>query len=675
MDFLRKIRKGKDVRKKNKRSLREFFRYYCDLWLSKGAVSMTLLLLLITGIVMLILAVFVVVLCARQGMTFRHAFWETLTHTLDPGVLANEKPTILLQFMMLLATLCGVFFTALLIAAVNDGISSRVSELAKGLEPVIEQNHVVVLGFNESTFIIIGELIEAYDNQAGHRNAVVIMDQMDKQEMEERIRAQFPRTGNIKIVCRSGVIYNQTDLDRCSILTSKSIIIAVENDFETIKTIIACTQMLNDCENSQSFVTAVINERQYEFAARIAGNDKCSDNEAFSVGNDRLELLMLESTISKIMTHTSRQMGLSKVFIEIFDYEGNEFYIVRNEGRDAEVFDRLSGKTIREINQYLHNAFAIGVIDAKGKVIIGDPNTVGLDDDCKLVVLEEDDDRIIIGDTKPSISYDPPKQVYEDKPISILIIDCNTKLPTVLEEMGNYLDPGSEIYLAEDPDELAAIVNESLLEGLTKKGLTIHKCPVEGADLYEYPIVEKIIDECDPDFLLVMSSHAYNNEEADAQSLKLLLYCKHYKETHEGADFGVTCEMRNVANQKLADVLMSSDFVVSRNIAALMMSQIAENRELKDVFENLLVSEGYEIYIKPAEYYLDITGETEVDLFSLSEAVAEKQEVFIGYKINVGGDGEPVLCPNKSKNRRSAMVTLHEGDQLVVLAEDMTVKS
>ena len=664
------------MKRRNRRSLREFFRYYFDLWLSKGAVSMTVLLLVITGIVMLILAILTIILCARQGMTFRHAFWETLTHTLDPGVLANDKPTNMLKFMMLLATLCGVFFTALLIAAVNDGISRRVNELARGLEPVIEKHHVVILGFNESTFIIIGELIEAYDNQGATRNAVVVMDDMDKQEMEEKIRAQFPSTGNIRIICRSGEPYNQTDLERCSILTSKSIIIALENDFDTIKTIIACTQMLNDCDNTDSFVTAVINEREYEFAARIAGNDKGPEDPSFSVENDRLELLMLGSTISKIMTHTSRQMGLSKVFIEVFDYEGNEFYIVRNEGRDQEVFEKLAGKTIREVNQYMHSAIAIGVIGPDGRVEIGDPNKVVFGEDCKLVVLEEDDDRIIIGEDKPKTYYDPPKKVYEDKPVTILIIDCNAKLPTVLEEMGNYLDPGSVIYLADDPAEMDAIVDDAALEQLRAQGLTVHKCATDGKDIYEYPCVERLIDESRPDFLLVMSGTADDNEEADAQSLKLLLYCKHYKEQHPEADFGITCEMRNVANQRLADVLMTSDFVVSRNIAALMMSQIAENRELKDVFENLLVSEGYEIYIKPAEYYLDIYGETEVDLFSLSEAVAEKAEIFIGYKHNAGGvDGDAILCPDKMKNGRAAAIRLSEGDQLVVLAEDMRVKS
>ena len=169
-----------------------------------------------------------------------------------------------------------------------------------------------------------------------------------------------------------------------------------------------------------------------------------------------------------------------------------------------------------------------------------------------------------------------------------------------------------------------------------------------------------------------MSGQTADDKKADAKSLRSLLYCKHYKMLHPENDFGVTSEMRSVANQNLADALMTSDFVVSRNIAALMMSQIAENRELKDVFENLLVSEGYEIYIKPAIYYLSINGETEVDLFSISEAVAEKHEIFLGYKLM--SQGEAILSPYKIKNGKPATLTLCEGDQFVVLAEDIRVK-
>ena len=666
---------------KKRRSLKQQFHYYFDLWLSKGTVSMAALLFVITGVVILILSILMKIFCASRGITLRQAIWQTLTHTLDPGVLAGDDGTIFFLLIMLLATLCGVFFTALLIGVVNDGISSRMSELVKGLEPVIEKDHVVILGFNESTFIIISELIEAYENQTGKRNALVVMDTFDKQEMEERIRIQFPDTGNLRIICRSGETYNQTDLERCSILTSKSIIIALENDFDTIKTIIACTQMLNGCDDSESFVTAVINQKKHELAARIAGNDKMQSEESFSVENDRLELLMLESTVAKIMTHTSRQMGLSKVFIEIFNYSGNEIYIIRNEGRDKAVFEKLRGMTVREANQYLHNAIAIGIIDPEGQVIIDDPNTVVLCDDCKLIVVEEDDNRILIGKSKPETSYDPPVEVYEDTPVTILIIDCNSKLPSVLEEMSNYLSPGSLIYIAADSEELDTLLGENFAERLNDENgvpsITVNRVlkPGRKLNIYDYSRVERLIDKCRPDFLLIMSNQACDNEEADTRSLNLLLYCKHYKEQHPEPDFGITCEMRNVEHQNLADVMMPSDFVVSRNMAALMMSQIAENRELKDVFETLLVSEGYELYIKPADYYLDLSSEKEVDLFSLSEAVAEKHEVFIGYKLDSAGDAEPILAPDKIKRGKPVTMKLRKGDQLVVLAEDIRVQS
>ena len=39
---------------------------------------------------------------------------------------------------------------------------------------------------------------------------------------------------------------------------------------------------------------------------------------------------------------------------------------------------------------------------------------------------------------------------------------------------------------------------------------------------------------------------------ADERALKILLYCKDYQETHPEENFGITCEMRSVENQLLA---------------------------------------------------------------------------------------------------------------------------
>ena len=666
------------MHRKNRKSLKEHIRYYSDLWLSKGTVSMAVLLFAITGLMIIILSALIKLFCIRQGLSFREALWQTLNHALDPGVLSGDNGTAVFLFLMFLATICGVIFMAMLIGVVNDGISSRIAELSKGLDPVIENDHVVILGFNDATFSIIEELIKAYENQSRKRNAIVVMDRFDKQEMEERIRTLFPDTKNAIIVCRSGETYNQTDLARCSIVTSKSIIVALENDFETIKTIIACTQALNEDEDSKAFVTATINQKRHELAARIAGDDKDHLEGSLSVVNDRLEMLMLETITSKIITHTSRQRGLSKVFLELFNYANNEIYIVRNEDRDKEVFEKLSGKTVREINQHLHNAIAIGIIDSQGNVIIDNPNKVILQKDCKLIVLEEDDNKIILGDEVLMQGYKRPVKQYEDRPVSILIVDCNSKLPMILEELCNYINPGSTIHLFSDPIELDAITHHALPDSLIDyngvASIEIKRCepsPESDDGIYDYPSIEKLIDEQRPDSIIIMSNHIDDDNEADARALNLLLFCKHYNDLHPEIDFGVTCEMRNVTDQKLADVLIDSDFVVSNNIAALMMSQISQNRELKVVFENILSSEGFETYIKPVKYYLDFDGETEVDLFSLSDAVAERNEIFIGYKLHSEGNGDAILVPEKAKNNRANTVTLSHGDKLVVLAKDI----
>ena len=388
-----------DKNNKNKNIYKRVL-YYFDIWLSKGTLPTIILLFAVTGVFVFIIALLAVMFGGQDSLS--KSLWDTMNHTFDPGVLSGDTGSRIFLFLMLLATLIGVFFLAMLIGLINDGIQSRVANMSKGIEAVVETDHVVILGFNESTFIIIGELIEAYRNQGRRRNAVVVMDQLPKEEMDDRIRIEFPDPGNLIIVCRSGSICSRKDLQRCSIETCKSVIIAAYNDFETIKSILACTKILNESEhtgNSKAYITSVIYGRENEVAARIAGDDTSESDDLFSVKNDRLELLMMENTVSKIMTHTCRHNGLSQVFTEIFNFTGHEFYIARPE-MNEKLYDLARGKTIRQINRLLPNSIAFGIIQKDGSVLIDDPNLVVLGEGCQLLLLQEDDDKVIPSEEK-----------------------------------------------------------------------------------------------------------------------------------------------------------------------------------------------------------------------------------------------------------------------------------
>ncbi len=604
------------------KKIQKKLRYYFDLWMSKGSGSMILLLLGHTALLVLILSVCAWLILKTMGISMGSSIWITLLHTFDPGVIAGDEGSYSFLFVMLLATIVGMLFMALLIGFLNEAITSKMADIARGIEPVIEKDHIVILGFNESTFIVLSELILANENQKKRRNAVVIMDEFEKQDMEEKIRARFSDTGNVTVVCRSGSVFSLHDLERCSVLTAKSIVITLEKDFDTIKAILATTQMLNDKGNTaRGFITAAIDEQINEHAARIAGYDTRS-TEIKKREKDRLELLMMEEKISRIVTHTCRQSGLSKAFSELFDFGSSEFYIIDEHPMYANVLNIFRNKSIREINRCLPYVTAIGTVDKNGNALIGNPNEVILKEGEKLIVFEQDDNPIKL--TEPmKISYVPAAEKYHNAPVKILIMECNPKLPMILEEMKYYLGAGSVIYIAADSDELLELVTDEHITSLVDVGVDV--VVRESYAIYNSDKLYELLEKCMPDYVLMLSSKEMDESSADEKSLRLLLYLQQFKRDHPDLNIGLTCEMRNVKNQVLAQHTVTSDFIISRNIAALMMTQIAENRELRSVFDQLLDSEGFEVYIKPVKYYLE--PENTIDYMSVSDAVAAKKEI------------------------------------------------
>ena len=652
------------MKKRNtRRSFREWVQYRIDLWMSRGAGSMILLLFEATGITIVLLGAMEWLVRKTSGESLGHAVWNVLMHTLDPGVISGDtEGSKLFLFLMLLATLAGVFFVALLIGFINDAIQGKMEELSEGRETVIESGHTVILGFSDAAFTILEELIEASENQKGRRNAVVIMGEPGKREMEEKLRFHFSSFGNLTIVCRSGSIYNYTDLARCSILTSRAIIVCAEHDFDTIKAIVACAHILNGAgEDCDTYITAVINQKQNEFAARIAGYDAREGS-----SSSRLELLMMESTIARIMTHTCRQAGLSKVFEELFNFAGSELSIVRDDQQNRGLFTQIRGKTLREINRGLESSFAVGIIDAAGTVQISDPCSLRLEEGCSLIILEKDDDRVAFA-APGEITEAAPARRYQDEPVRILIMEANSKLPLILEEMGKYICSGSSIWLAPSAGQMEGLHLQEHILALEARGIHVTLCAE--TEIYDYEHLKKLLEESCPAHVMVLSDEEPDEDAADERSLILLLYLQQYHREHPEASFGITCEMRKITNQVLAQRTVSSDFIISRNMASLMMAQIAENRELRSVFETLLDSSGYEIYLKPASLYLQPGKEW--DLFSVSDAVAAKGEVFIGYK-KTGKD--PVVNPQKMFRGRRTRLYVEPGDSFVVLAEDPSVR-
>jgi ion channel POLLUX/CASTOR len=128
-----------------------------------------------------------------------------------------------------------------------------------------------------------------------------------------------------------------------------------------------------------------------------------------------------------------------------------------------------------------------------------------------------------------------------------------------------------------------------------------------------------------------------------------------------GRNVQIVSEMRDDRDRDLAQLTRADDFVVSEQLVSLLMTQISENRHLESVFADLFDSEGAEIYVRPASYYVRHTPA--LNFATVIEAARRRGEVAIGYRAAEPGDGHGVVL-NPSKT-----VPLPQIDRVIVLAD------
>ena len=153
-------------------------------------------------------------------------------------------------------------------------------------------------------------------------------------------------------------------------------------------------------------------------------------------------------------------------------------------------------------------------------------------------------------------------------------------------------------------------------------------------------------------------------QEADTKTLVTLLHLRDIM-SRDNVRINVVSEMLDERNRKLAEVCQIDDFIVSDHLVSLMMTQVSENPEISAVFTDLFGTEGAEIYLKPADWYVALGAE--VDFATVILGASRRKETAFGYMV-AAADGLPaqvVLNPAKTGVR-----AFSEKDRVIVLAED-----
>ncbi len=618
--------------KKNKPKFWDRIKYQFDNLMSKGTIALVAMLFLITTIVVVITGILGAV--TNSELTAGKSIWQSLMHAIDAGTLAGDNTSsVWYVVLMSVVTICGIFITSILIGIISTGFETKLNELRKGTSKVIETGHTVVIGFSDSIYTVLTELIEAGENQK--KNCIVVLGEEEKEVMEESIKGNIKNFKTTRVICKSGKLTEAYLLERASLETSKSIIINQEEDFSVIKIILAVVNYLKskNAFNNDMHITSMIHNKANLDAAKIAGEGKA-------------EILFFEEALSRIIAHTCRQPGLSIVLTEFFDFGGDEFYF--------ENFPELEGKTFGDVLNLFEISTVIG-LHHDGNVMMNPPMDTILNAKDQIIHLASDDNTSKPRSSHPKVNLSvmsTSANTESETKRPLLVLGYNNFLPEILMELDNYAVPGTMVTIAnvEFPEESDI---KDVYENIVVDQV---EC-----NIFNRNELEELINDTTEDILL-LSNPEEGADESDSKTLLLLIQLRDI-EGKWNREFNITSEMCSVSNQKLAKVANVNDFVVGSTITNLIITQVSENRNLALLFEDLLDADGSELYMKKASRYIK-TG-VETDFYTITEIARKRNEIAVGYK-KISDEGIQVVTnPNKSEK-----IMFREEDYLIVIAED-----
>jgi hypothetical protein len=272
----------------------------------------------------------------------------------------------------------------------------------------------------------------------------------------------------------------------------------------------------------------------------------------------------------------------------------------------------------------------------------------------ELILIAEDDDAIKLatpGTVDPSVVSDvkPPEQ----RPETTLVLGYNDSLRLMLAELDEYSTPRSRVTIVADQDE-PDFGSFHDLDITWDRSDPTSRAALDALDAHRF------------DHILVLASSNLEAQRADAKTLITLLHLRDIAEAHD-VDLNVVSEMLDDRNRELAEVTQADDFIVSDKLISLMLSQVSENRQLTEVFDQLFNSGGAEIYLRPVEQYV-VPGKS-ADFYSVMEAARRKGETAIGHRFEEHARSAEYFYGVSVNPLKSESHVYAPGDKIIVLAE------
>jgi hypothetical protein len=135
--------------------------------------------------------------------TYSDCLWAAWTYMADAGTHSDESSPAARAISAFIA-MSGFFFIATVVGFVVDTVRETMSALKKGKSMVIEQGHVLILGWTDRCPALLREIALACESEGG--GTVVILSELDKSLLEAEMNAHLSKADmrGLHVVIRTG---------------------------------------------------------------------------------------------------------------------------------------------------------------------------------------------------------------------------------------------------------------------------------------------------------------------------------------------------------------------------------------------------------------------------------------------------------------------------------------
>ena len=613
---------------KKKYTLKQKIMHWFDDKMSHGSMSLLKLLMVLNVIVWLVNALIMQadgVLVLGEYDTFGARLYSSFSAIISPFMPYFSDGSTGYKLHVGIVVMYGFFFGSMTFGIIATALQEKMESLKKGNIPVMEEDHVIVLGFQPGEYTLVQELVYGADQR---KRCIVVAGESERDEMEDAIRANVKCPKNVRILCRSVNIFDPNDLEICSIDTCSTVLISPMDSDSTVHAILSVTKALHQNKERDVCTVAVLPENDYRIPMDV-------------LSEYNILILHTSDTIAKIMAHVCTQPGLSRTMMEVFHFDGSEMHVVSLPGTE--------GMTFEELVCRVDDASPLGIFKGN-KVYLNPPSDMRLEKGDRLLVFCEESDSAKLTEQRelPQIG-DVSDSREPQKAGKVVIIGCNAFLPTIVFELPENVP---EAILANVPVEAREEILHSAAQRETPMRVTFFEKNISETETLEELV--KIADH-----VVLLSLVGEEDEKVDMQNIFTIITLRNIRE-RLGLNFNITAEMLRENNQNLLIPDNDTEFVVSSNMSSLFLTQLSETPELVDVFSELLTNDGNEIFLKSA---LEMGCEGSRTVLEVRRRLLQQQYLMIGYMKTDSLESVYDLPLGKT-------IQLNPEDKLIVIGEN-----